>query len=112
MGRQDISTKTRGNIVGIGGQHLEAWQMDHKERIYGWGRVGFQPRAAAGRWPGQSLSRGLNSAYFSGICAWGMAAFSDLPKALERSWEVMNMWAGHTIWKCPYHWISANRGQA
>lgn len=42
----------------------------------------------------------------------GMTAFSDLPKVLERSQEVMGMWTGHThtIWKCPYYWISANRG--
>ena len=83
--------------VGIGGQHLEAWQMDCKERTYGWGGVSLQPRAAAGRWPGQHQNRGLKSAHFSGSCAWRRTAVWGLPKALERSYEVMSMWAGQAL---------------
>lgn len=83
--------------VSIRGQHLEAWQMDCKERTYAWGRVSLQPRAAAGRWPGQHRNRGLKSAYFSGSCAWGRAAVSGLPKALERSYEVKSVEAGQAL---------------
>lgn len=55
--------------VGIRGHHLEAWQMDYEERMYGWGRGSLQPWTAADRWPGQHQNRGLKSTDFSGSCA-------------------------------------------
>lgn len=79
--------------VGIRGQHLEAWQMDRKERTYGQGRISPRPRAAAGRWPGQHQK----SASFSGSCAWGRSAVPGLPKTLGRSYEVMRVWAGQAL---------------
>lgn len=78
--------------VGIGGQYLEAWQMDRTERTYGRGRTG-RPRAAAGRWPGQHQK----SASFSGRCAWGRTAVPGLPKPLGRSYEVMSAWTGEAL---------------
>lgn len=83
--------------VGIRGQHLEAWQMDRKERMYGRGRISPRPRAPAGRWPGQHQNRGLKSASFSGSCARGRTAVPGLLKALGRSYEVMSVWAGQAL---------------
>lgn len=57
--------------VGIRGQHLEAWQVDCKERTYEWVRESLQPRVAAGRWPEWHQNRGLESTYFSESRTWG-----------------------------------------